>query len=156
MHMKPKFEKQLAAKVQQELDALGELSAPPTLAGRVLRAIEQSAAAPWYRCSWQAWPLAFQGLSLVVLLALFAGICFGSVELSHAAKFSPAGHQVGEWFAWFGVLCKTAAVLADAVATAFRHLGMGVVIGCGLALLAAYAAGIGLGTACVRLALARR
>jgi hypothetical protein len=154
--MNPEFENQLAAKVQQELNTLGELSAPPALAGRVLRAIQQRTAAPWYRCAWQSWPLALQGVSLVALLALFGGICFGVVELSHVAHVSPAGQRAGEWFAWFGVLWKTAAVLADAAATAFRQLGMGVLIGCGVALLAAYAACVGLGTACVRLALARR
>lgn len=156
MRMNPEFEKQLAAKVQQELNTLGELSAPAALAGRVLRAIEQRAAVPWYRCAWQTWPMALQGVALVALLLLFGGICFGVGELSHVAKVSPAGQQAGEWFAWLGVLWKTAGVLADAVVTAFRHLGMGILIVGGLALLAAYAACVGLGTACVRLALARR
>ena len=154
--MKPELENQLAAMVQQELNMLGELSAPPALAGRILRAIEQRSALPWYRCAWQTWPLALQGGSLVALLVVFGLICLGVGELSQAAKVSPAGQQAGEWFAWFGLLWKTAGVLANAMATAFRHLGMGIVIGCGLALLAAYAACVGLGTACVRLALARR
>jgi hypothetical protein len=156
MRMNPEFENQLAAKVQQELNTLGELSAPPSLAGRVLRAIEQRSAPPWYHCAWQSWPLALRGVSLVALLALFGGICLGVVELSHAAKVSPAGQHAGEWFAWLGVLWKTVGVLVDAAATAFRHLGMGIVIGCGLVLFATYAACIGLGTACVRLALAQR
>ena len=89
MRMNPEFEKQLAAKVQQELNTLGELSAPPALAGRVLRAIEQRSAAPWYRCAWQTWPLAMQGVSLVALVLLFGGICFGVGELSHAARSFP-------------------------------------------------------------------
>jgi hypothetical protein len=154
--MNPEFENHLAAKVQQELNALGELSAPPALAGRILRTIEQRAATPWYRSGWQNWPLALQGASLAVLLALFGGLCFGVSQLSHAAQVSPAGQQAGEWFAGIGMLWKTAEVLASAVGTAVRQLGTGVLIGCGLALLAAYAACVGLGTACVRLALARR
>lgn len=154
--MNPKFEKQLAAKVQQELNTLGELSAPPALAGRVLRAIEQYATVPWYRCAWQTWPLALQGVALVALLLVFGGICLGVGELSHAVKVSHAGQHAGEWFAWFGVLWQTAGVLVDAVATVLRQLGTGILIGGGLALLAAYAACVGLGTACVRLALARR
>lgn len=154
--MPPEFENQLAAKIQQELNALGELSAPPALAGRVLRAIACRTAAPWYRCAWQAWPVALQGVSLVALLALFGGICYGAVALSHAAQLSPVGQQAGEWFAWFGVLWKTAAVLFDALVTALRQLGTGLLIGCGLVLFAAYATCVGLGTACVRLALARR
>ena len=154
--MNPEFENQLAARVQQELNTLGELSAPSALAGRVLRAIAQGTAVPWYRSGWQSWPLGLQWAALAALLLLFAGICFGFSELSHVARVSPAAQQAGEWFAWFGVLCKTAGVLADALVTAFRHLGTGVLIGCGLALLAAYAACVGLGTACVRLALPRR
>lgn len=154
--MNPDFENQLAAKVQQELNRLGELPAPPALAGRVRRAIEQRTAAPWYRGAWQSWPLAFQGVALVALLAVFGAICYGVVEVSHAAQISPAGQQAGAWFAWLGVLWKTAEVLADAVVTAFRQLGTGFLIGCGLVLLATYAACVGLGTACVRLALARR
>jgi hypothetical protein len=154
--MNPEFENQLAAKVQQELNALGELSAPPALASRILRTLEQRTATPWYRSAWQTWPLALQGASLVALLALFGGICYGVGELSHAAQVSPAGQQAGEWFAWFGVLWKTSGVLSDAVVTAIRHLGMGILIGGALVLCAAYAACVGLGTACVRLALARR
>ncbi len=154
--MNPEFEKELATKIQQELDTLGELSAPPALAARVLRAIGQRTAAPWYRCPWQMWPAGLQGASLLVLAALFGGICYGFIPLSQAAQVSPAGQQAGEWFAWLGVLWKTTGVLSAAVATAIRQLGSGVLIGCGLALLAAYAACVGLGTACVRLALARR
>jgi hypothetical protein len=154
--MNTQFEKQIAAKVQDELNTLGELSAPPALAGRVLRAIAQRSAVPWYRSAWQSWPLALQGVSLVALLLLFGGICYGVGQLSHAAQVSPAGQQAGQWFAWFGVLWKTAGVLTAAVATAFRQLGTGIWIGGGLALLAAYAMCVGLGTACVRLAMARR
>ncbi len=154
--MNPEFEKQLSARVQQELNTLGELSAPFALAGRVMRAVERRTAVPWYRSAWQSWPLGLQGAALVILLLLFGGICLGFSELSHVARVSSTGQQAGEWFAWFGVLCKTVGVLADALMTAFRHLGTGVLIGCGLALFAAYAACVGLGTACVRLALPRR
>lgn len=156
MRMNSNLEEQLAAKVQQELDALSELSAPPALAGRILHAIEQRTSPAWYRCAWQSWPLTMQGASLMALLAVFGGICYGAVELSHAAQVSPAGQQAGQWFTWLGVLWKTTGVLADAVVTAFRQLGTGILIGCGLVLFAAYAACVGLGTACVRLALARR
>jgi len=154
--MNSTFENQLAAKVQQELSALDELHAPPALAGRILHAIEQRNSPAWYCRAWQSWPLALQGASLLALLALFGGICYGVVELSHAAQVSPAGQQAGDWFTWLGVLWKTTGVLANAVGTAFRQLGTGILIGCGLALFAAYAACVGLGTACVRLAMARR
>jgi hypothetical protein len=154
--MKPEFENQLAAKVHQELNTLGELPAPPALANRILRTIQERTATPWYRSAWQDWPRSLQGVSLMALLAVFGGMCYGVGELSHAAQVSPAGQRAGEWLALFGVVWKTAGVLSDAVVTAFRHLGMGVLIGGALALGAAYAACVGLGAACVRLALARR
>ena len=125
MRMNPEFENQLAAKVQQELNALGELSAPPALVNRILRTIEQRTATPWYRSAWQNWPVALQGASLVALLVLFGGICYGVGELSHAAQVSSAGQQAGEWFAWFGLLWKTAGVLSDAVVTGLPPFGHG-------------------------------
>ena len=154
--MNPQYEKQLEASIRRELNALGELAAPPALANRVLRALEQCAAAPWYRRAWQTWPRPLQGVSMAALLALFGGICFGVVLLAQAGRASTAGQQAGEWFTWFEVLWRTASVLADAIAVVFRQLGMRIVMGCVMALLAAYAACVGLGTACMRLAMARR
>jgi hypothetical protein len=154
--MNPGHEQQLEAAIRREMDALGELPAPPALAGRVLRAIERRAAAPWHRRAWQTWPPALQGVSLAALLVLFGGICLGVVELSQAAETSAALQQAGEWFTGFEALWKTAGVLAGAAAAAFQQLGTGFLLGCGLALLAAYGACVGLGVACARLALARR
>jgi hypothetical protein len=154
--MKPEYEKQLEASVQRELTALGDLQAPRGLAARTIRIIEQRAAVPWYRRDWQTWPVAWQAASLAVLLAMFGGLCFGALELSQAASFSTTGQQVSGWFAGFGVLWKTAGVLVDALTTAVRHLGMGVIVGFALVLAVGYAACFGLGTAYVRFAMARR
>src|ERR1019366_6589258 len=53
--MNSEYEKQLEAVVRRELDALGELEAPPEIARGVMRVIEQCAALPWYRREWQGW-----------------------------------------------------------------------------------------------------
>ena len=55
-----------------------------------------------------------------------------------------------------GVIWKTLSVLAGAVGATIQSLGNGLVVGVAVLLLATYAAGIGLGTAYVRLAMARR
>jgi hypothetical protein len=154
--MHPEFENELAAQVHSELCTLGEIAAPPALKRRIMQAVEERAAHSRAWGGWQSWPLVWQLASLVGLVLLFGGFCYGFGEIAHAAKVSAAGQQAGEWFAWCGVLWKTAGVLADAVATVVRHLGIGILIGCGLMLLAAYMTCVGLGTACVRLALARR
>ena len=92
--MNDEYKKQLEAGVQRELNALGELEAPPEIARRVMRVIEQRAAAPWYRREWQAWPLALQAGSLVGLLAAFAFLCFGSSQLARFATVTPAAREV--------------------------------------------------------------
>jgi hypothetical protein len=154
--MNSEHEKQLEASVHHELSALGELQAPRGLAARIIGTIEQRAAVPWYRRAWQTWPVASQAASLAVLLAMFGGLCFGVLELSQAASGSPAGQQVSQWWAGFGVIWKTAGVLMEALTLAVHHLGMGVIIGFVLALAVAYAACFGLGTVYVRFAMARR
>ena len=154
--MNPDYEKQLEASVGRELNALGELHAPPALARRVMSAISQRAAAPWYRRAWQTWPVSLQAASLAILLALFGGICFGVMNLSQAANGSPAAHEASQWFAWLGLVWKTIGVLGNAITVAIRHLGMGFVIGCVLVLAMAYAACFGVGTAYVRFAMGRR
>ncbi|MEO6182732.1 MAG: hypothetical protein ABIP71_06480 [Verrucomicrobiota bacterium] len=151
--MNSQYEKQLEESIRRELNALGELSAPPALANRVLRLLEQRVAKPWYRQAWQTWPRPLQGVSIAGLMALFGGICFGVVLLSQAAEASPVGQRAGEWFAWFEVLWRTASVLVNAIVVAFHQLGMGIVMGGIMALIAAYAACVGLGAACVRLAM---
>lgn len=154
--MNPDYEKQLEAAIDRELKGLGELPAPATLVSRVMRAVEQRAGRPWYRRAWQTWPAPLRAASLAALLVVFGGICFGVVGLSQAASASAPAHQLGGWLASVGAVFKTLGVLAEAVVLAVRHLGMVLLIGCIVGIALAYAACLGLGTAWMRLALARR
>src|SRR5262245_38583435 len=86
--MNPQYEKQLEASVRRELDALDELPAPPALANRIMRAIEQRAAVPWYRQSWSTWSFPLQATALTALLLAFGGLCFGAWEITHGATNS--------------------------------------------------------------------
>lgn len=154
--MNAEYEKQLEAGVRRELDALGELQAPPEIARRVMRVIEQRAAAPWYRREWQAWPVAVQVGSLVGLLAAFVFLCLGTSQLAHFATLTPAAHEVSGWFSLADAAWRAVNALASALELAFHNLNPAVVIGGGVLLLLCYAACLGLGTIYWRLAYARR
>jgi uncharacterized membrane protein len=97
-----------------------------------------------------------QGVSLMALVVVFGGISYGVVELFQAASATSSAHQVGGWLASVGALFKSVAVLGEALVMATRHFGMAVLIGCVAGIVLAYAACFGLGTAWVRLAIARR
>jgi len=154
--MNAEYEKQLEAVVRRELDALGELEAPPEIARGVMRVIEQRAALPWYRCEWQTWPLVLQGTSLVGLLSAFVFLCFGSSQLARYATLTPVAREVSGWFSLADAAWNAVNVLANAVELAFRSLGPTVLIGSAAMLLLCYATCLGLGTIYWRLAYARR
>ena len=154
--MNPDYERQLEAAIDRELKGLGDLPAPPTLTSRIMRALEHRAALPWYRRAWQTWPVAWQAASLAALVVLFGGISHGVVELFQAASGTSSAHQVGGWFASAAAVFKSITVLGEALVLATRHLGMTVLIGCVAGIVLAYATCFGLGTAWVRLVMARR
>ncbi len=148
--MNPDYEKKLEACVQRELDSLGELNAPPALANRIMRVLEERAAAPWYRRAWPTWPLGLRLASLLLLLGAFGGLCFGTWGLTHAVTTM---EQSSSWLADAQALWRTVGVLGNIAGTFTDRLGTGVIV-TGLALLfASGAVCIGLGSACVRLAL---
>jgi hypothetical protein len=59
--------------VDRELKTLGPLRAPRTLLPRIMTAVDQTAARPWYSRTWVAWPTAWQVASVVMLAATLAG-----------------------------------------------------------------------------------
>jgi len=147
---------QLEAAVDRELKALPDLRAPRTLLPRVMAVIEQRAVVPWYRRAWQTWPLPLQAVSLLVLLAAFGGLCFGSGQLAHTPAVVSATMEASGWFGLLSTIWGSLGVLANALTLAIRSLGPLVLLGITLALLAGYAACVGFGTLYVRLAFARR
>jgi len=154
--MNPHDEQRLEAAIDRELKALPNLRAPSSLASRVMAKIEQPAALPWYRRAWQTWPLPLQAVSMLVLLAAFAGVCFGSWQILHAPAVASALDDLGGWLNSLSVIWKTAGVLVNAVALAFTSLGTWVIAGCLAMLALGYATCLGLGTIYFRLAFARR
>lgn len=154
--MNPHDERHLETAVDRELKALPHLRAPRTLLPRVRAAIEQRAASSWYHRAWQTWPPALQAVSMLALLAAFAGLCYGSWQLVHTPAFAAVTTEVGGWFGALGAVWKSLGVLAGAGAVVLRSLNPVVLISCGISLLLGYALCVGLGTLYVRLAFARR
>lgn len=150
------YEKQLEERIDRELKGLGELRAPETIAPRIMRAVGQRRVLPWYRRSWQTWPVALQAASLTILLAMFSGLCLGAWELSHSAAGTSIAQNVSGGIATLGVFWRTLGVLGNAVVLFVRHLGTGFIVGSVAVLLVAYAACVGLGTTCFRMAMVRR
>ena len=150
------YEKRLEAEVDRELKRLPELTAPQTLMLRVTAAIEKRPSLPWYRQSWQMWPLPLQAASFVLLMALFGLLCFGTWKLSHAESFAAAMQPPLNWLSGLGAIWHVLTVVLNSVALAVKQLGTGILIACAAALAMGYAMCVGLGTVYLRLALARR
>jgi hypothetical protein len=153
--MNPDYDKQLETAISRELRALPELAAPTALVNRVMAAIEQRVTVPWYRRSWQTWPATLQTASLVVLLALFGGVCLAGWELSQAEATTLALHRVGEWFSGLSVIGNTLNVLVNAAALVVKKLGTGFIVACLVLAGLGYALCVGLGTIYFQLAFAK-
>jgi hypothetical protein len=147
---------QLEAAVDRELKALPNLRAPQTLLPRVMAVLEQRAGLPWYRRTWQTWPLPLQAVSMLVLLVAFAGLCLGSWQLVNAPAVASVTSEATGWIRILSRTLSTLGVLVNALALAVRSLGPLVLFGIMMALLLGYAACVGFGTLYVRLAFARR
>ncbi len=154
--MNSEEERLLETEIDRELKALPQLQAPPTLVGRVMRSIEQRARLPWYRQSWQVWPVGVQAAAFVLLAVMFGSLCFGSWKLGQLESISSGVRQVGGWLSGIGVVWNAVQAVLTALLLLVKQLGTGVLIGCLTALAIAYAMCIGLGTVYLRLGLARR
>jgi len=150
------YEKRLEAEVDRELKMLPELPAPSALISRVTAAIEQRQSQPWYRQSWQMWPLPLQAVSLVLLMSLFGVLCFGTWKLSHLESVATAMQRPMGWLSGLGAIAHVLSVVLKSFVLAAQQLGTGVLIACAVALAMGYAMCVGLGTVYLRVALARR
>ena len=150
------YERRLEEAVDRDLKCLPELRAPNTLMFRVMKVIEARLSLPWYRQSWQMWPVALQAVSLVVLLAIFGSLCFGTWKLTHVESVATATGSVSHYFGGFGVIWHAAAALISALIVAVKQLGTGFLVAIFAALALGYALCVGLGTVYLRVGLARR
>jgi len=154
--MNANHDTELAAQVDRELKSLPPLTAPSTLAPRVMAAIASRAAAPWYRQPWQAWPVLMRAAALVVLAAFFASLCFGAWRLPDTESYLAATRHTAGWASDLTTLWNGLNAVLGTLAQAVQQLNRGILLGCLAAVALAWAICLGLGTACLRLAFARR
>ena len=154
--MKSDHDHQLAAAISRELKALPELAAPPSVADRVLAAIELRLKVPWYRRAWVTWPAALRVASLAAMMLLFGGLCFAGWELSLTETIRSALHRTGQWFSGLNTIGSLFNILAGSVALVVKKLGTAFIIACLVAAGLGYAIFLGLGTVYFRLAFAKR
>jgi uncharacterized membrane protein len=154
--MNSEHERELELEIDRELKSLRELEAPGTLARRVLLAIEQRRAVRWYNQPWQNWPVVLRISAMALLSIMFGGLCVASWQLTKAAGVSTAFQEVAGLFSGLTTLWNIVNVLLGAIVLVAKHLGTGFMIGCVVIAGLVYALCLGLGTAWVRLAFARR
>lgn len=147
---------ELEARIDRELKSLLPLSAPATLAPRVLARLASQRQAPWYQRAWQTWPPAWRTASLILLLAMFGGLCFAGWKASHASSVTAATEKVSAAFALVSLAGNTLSALGNSATQVMRHLGMGFFVAAGVVMLLAYAACVGFGSFYLRFAFARR
>jgi hypothetical protein len=154
--MNTNYDHELEMRVDRALKSLPPLSAPPTLAPRVLARIATRTEAPWYQRAWPTWPLALRTASFILLLAIFGGLCFAGWHASHASSVTAATEKVSGAFALLSLAANTLSVLGNAVAQVMRHLGTGFIVAAVAVVLLAYATCVGFGSFYFRFAFARR
>jgi hypothetical protein len=156
LKMKPDTQNELECQVDRVLKRLPEISAPRTLMPRVLAAVRARAALPWYRQSWQAWPMPLQVATIFVLVASFGGFFFATWELSRAAGYAAVRQEIGAMFSGLAVIGNVLGVLITALRLVVEKLGTAFIFGCLAAGALAYSVFIGLGTVYLRLAFSQR
>jgi len=144
------------AEIDRTLKALPELHAPETLSRSVMAIIARRARCPWYKQAWQAWPMPLQVVSFGLLAAVMAAICFGVWKLPHLSEVNAATQHVSGWISWVSFFWNIVSNLGTSLLLVAKHLGTPFFVGAFLLISLAWAMCLGLGTACFRLAGARR
>jgi hypothetical protein len=117
------------------LRALPDQRAPVTLEARVMAALAERAALPWWRRSYAGWPFVVQiGFFLLSGLSA-AGLIFG---LTRLPAWFDAGAEVSRWQLIYDSLLETVNTIYSAIPTPYLYGGLAVLAACYLTL-----AGIG-------------
>lgn len=129
--------------VDQILKSQPPRRAPATLQARVLAAIEQRAALPWWRNSFLYWPLPARMLFIFGCLGLVKLAMSGVLLLIRGIHSQPVVDSIAKPLSWAetgaDLLSKTvglASVVVNAVPTHWLYAGIGLAVALYLALLA--------------------
>jgi len=130
----------LEAKLHRVLRSLPDQAAPLTLESRVLAALAERAALPWWRRSYAGWPIAVR-LGFFILAGLSAAaVIFGLAQLPAVAS---AQSVLGNWRIIYTSLVETAARIVGDIPPVYFYTALA-------ALGASYLALMGLGAAAYR------
>lgn len=144
--MTPPGNQKLERFMHRTLRDLPPRRAPHALSARVLDAIQQRAARPWWRKSFAHWPLPARGGFVVASLALMLGILW---LLSGVDAARPAGGALPQW-EWFGAVAAVVSAFAAFFSIVFRTIQLPWLYG-GLVFFATvYAVFFGLGATAYR------
>ena len=154
--MDSQYEDRLAQEIDRKLKSLPELQAPATLISRVNAALAQRRSLPWYRQPWPAWPVPMRAAAFVMLSAFFASLCLAASWLPDVKSCLVACHYAAGWLSGLTTLWNASNALITTLAQAVQHLGWGFLLVCLAPVALAWATCLGLGTLCMRFALARR
>jgi hypothetical protein len=136
--------------IDAELRALPDLTAPEGLFEQVMAAVQERAARPWWRRSWQDWSPALQAVALLILLGVAGSVSYlGAVVLDEIRMFGFGTVVVG-WLEPWIVVRELAATVWRAGLLVFRAGGQQVFLLTLVFVLGIYFACVGLGTLCTQ------
>jgi hypothetical protein len=142
--------------IQRELSKLPERSAPNTLIPRVLAQIQAAEQKRWWHRPWSHWPLGMQIASVPLLLS---GVGAAVLVLSMLSNWLLGQVTLGELAAQMDSLSAIwdlMSVFANAILVIGRAVGQQWLLLGLLIPMAMYAACLGLGTLCYRVAVYKR
>jgi hypothetical protein len=152
--MLPPSDRSLEAFVDRRLKSLPELSAPRSLAPRILAAVAARAAVP--ARGWQAWPLAWRIASFASLALVFATLCLSGWHVTQSAAVTSATQEVHGFLAMLHALATAVEVILGALVRVVKELGPIWLSIFAAVFVASSLSCLGLGAALARLVWARR
>ncbi len=157
--MKKPSQEELEKMLERELRALPDLPAPETLLHRVMLAVHERARLPWWKRAWPEWPgpvrqLSFALLSIVAV-ATIAATVWGVSALGSLISPEPAWRWLGENVPYLERVYAFVHSLGNAGVLVYRTAGQQILLVGSLMALGVYVMGIGVTTACYRMAVRR-
>ncbi len=144
---------ELEQSVDAALRRLPDLEAPATLVPNVLALLEARARQPWWQRPWFQWPRAIRLLSVAAVVLVVGSLLWVGVpavgQLDVAGWWQGLAGRLGG----LSALWKAGVSLLEALRLAFEASKVWV-LGCAALLVTMYLAGLGMGTACVRVVMA--
>ena len=153
--MEPVNEDMIEELIDRELRKLPDLAAPPTLVHRVMLAVHADAEKPWWGKSWFYWPRPVQFLSLAALVMLAGLSAYVAGAAWEGLGVSSLPTVAREWLASWAGVWELLAGLFNTAAVLLRVGGKEILLFGAILGLFYYAACVGLGTLCYRVAFRR-